>query len=127
MALLLFLRSFGSVSDGDVTPRYRYGELSLGRINFYIKFYERRFFYRKVIWQYRDLAVSVALAANGMQVVLAAQQPNGNQTVPSILATSFHRRHPPRRPVNRQHDSSRYCYLPFVLPSFSHSTKCPLA
>ena len=85
MALLPFLRSFGSVSDGDVTPRYRYGELSLGRINFYTKFYERRFFYRKVIWQYRDLAVSVALAA--MQVVLAAQQPNGNQTVP------FHPRH----------------------------------
>jgi hypothetical protein len=90
-ALLRFLHSFESVSDDDVTLRYKYGELRLSRINLYIRFYERRFFYRKMQWQYSDYLnglvapfvfafalVSTALSA--MQVVLAAQQPNENQT-----------------------------------------------
>ena len=89
--LLRFLHSFKSVSDDEVTLRYKYGELRLSRINFYIKFYERRLFYKQMQWQYSDYIntfvaplvftfalVSVALSA--MQVVLAAQQPNVNQT-----------------------------------------------
>jgi hypothetical protein len=46
-ALLRFLHSFESVSDDDVTLRYKYGELRLSRINLYIRFYERRFFLPK--------------------------------------------------------------------------------
>jgi hypothetical protein len=90
-ALLYFLRSFESVSDDEVTLRYRHGELRLTRINFYVKFYERRLFYRKMQWQYSDYLNSivaplvfifalVSVALSAMQVVLAAQQPNGNQT-----------------------------------------------
>jgi hypothetical protein len=90
-ALLRFLHSFESVSDDDVTLRYNYGELRLSRINLYIRFYKRRLFYRKMQWQYSDYLSSlvapfvfafalVSTALSAMQVVLAAQQPNGNQT-----------------------------------------------
>jgi hypothetical protein len=90
-ALLRFLHSFGSVSDDDVTLRYRHGELRLSRINLFIKFYEFRLFYRKMQWQYSDYLNSlvaplaftfalVSVALSAMQVVLAAQPPNGNQT-----------------------------------------------
>jgi hypothetical protein len=90
-ALLHFLHSFKSVSDNDVTRRYEYGELRLSRINLYIKVYKFKLFYRKMQWQYSDYLsglvapfvftfalVSAALSA--MQVVLAAQQSDGNQT-----------------------------------------------
>jgi hypothetical protein len=90
-ALLHFLRSFESASDDDVTLRYKHGELRLSRINFYIKFYECQLFYRKMQWQYSDYLNSVvaplvftfalvSVALSAMQVVLAAQQSNGNQT-----------------------------------------------
>jgi hypothetical protein len=90
-ALLRFLHSFESVSDQDVTPRYQYGELRLSRINLYIKFYEGRLHYRKMHWQYGDYLSSfvtpfafvfalVSAALSAMQVVLAAQPLNGNQT-----------------------------------------------
>ena len=90
-ALLRFLHSFGSVSDSEVTRRYQYGELRLSRINLYIKFYEGRLYYRKMHWDYSDYLSSfvapfafifalVSAALSAMQVVLAAQPPNGNQT-----------------------------------------------
>ena len=90
-ALLRFLHSFESVLDKDVTPRYRYGELRLSRINHYIKFYQRRLYYRKVHWHIGDYLSNfvtpfafvfalVSAALSAMQVVLAAQPPNGNQT-----------------------------------------------
>jgi hypothetical protein len=99
-ALLHFLRSFESASDDDVTLRYKYGELRLSRINFYIKFYECRLFYRKMQWQYSDYLNSVvaplvftfalvSVALSAMQVVLAAQQLNGNQTHDWQKFTSF--------------------------------------
>jgi len=89
-ALLRFLHSFESVSDNDVTPRYKYGELRLSRINLYIKFYEFRLYYRKMHWEYNDYLSSlitpfafifalVSAALSAMQVVLAAQPPNENQ------------------------------------------------
>ena len=92
-ALLRFLHSFKSVSDNEVTRRYRYGELRLSRINLYIKFYEFRLYYRKMHWEYSDYLSSfvtpfafifalVSAALSAMQVVLAAQPPNGNQTRP---------------------------------------------
>jgi len=90
-ALLRFLHSFKSVSDNDVTPRYKYGELRLSRINLYIKFYEFRLYYKKMHWEYNDYLGSfvtpfafifalVSAALSAMQVVLAAQPPDGSQT-----------------------------------------------
>ena len=91
-ALLRFLHSFESVSKDDVTLRYRdYSELRLSRINFYIKFYKFQYSYREMRWKYRDylngliapFAFTFALASaalSAMQVVLAAQPPNGNQS-----------------------------------------------
>ena len=84
MNLLRFLDSFESVSDTDVTPRYRYGELGLSQINLYIKFYERRLYYRKMGSEFlvtsAFIFVSISTTLSAMQVVLAAQPPNGNQT-----------------------------------------------
>jgi hypothetical protein len=82
-ALLRFLHSFESVSDDDVTLRYNYGELSLSRINLYIIIYEYRSFYRKTPLGFVTplvFAFLVSTALSAMQVVLAAQQSNGNQT-----------------------------------------------
>jgi hypothetical protein len=90
-ALLRFLHSFESVPDSDVTLRYRYGELRLGRINHYIKFYKRKLYYRKMRWHIGDYLNSfitpfafvfalVSAALSAMQVGLAAQPPNVNQT-----------------------------------------------
>ena len=90
-ALLRFLYSFEPVSDSEVTRRYHYGELRLSRINFYIKFYECRLYYRKMHWEYSDYLSSfvaplafifalVSAALSAMQVVLAAQPSDGNQT-----------------------------------------------
>jgi hypothetical protein len=90
-ALLRFLHSFESVPDNDVTPRYKYGELRLSRINLYIKFYKCHLHYKKVHWQYSDylstlitpfafIFALVSAALSAMQVVLAAQQFKGTQT-----------------------------------------------
>jgi hypothetical protein len=83
--LLYFLQSFRGISDDEVTPRYRYGELRLGRLNFYSKLYLFEVHYHKVMGHYGPYlaeivapfvfvfaAVSVALGA--MQVVLAVEQ-----------------------------------------------------
>ena len=83
--LLYFLQSFRDINDHDVTPRYRYGQLRLSRLNFYYRFCRFRLFYHEVNWHYGTFisqvvapfvfvfaVASVALAA--MQVVLAVEQ-----------------------------------------------------
>ena len=80
--LLYFLQYLRDINDDEVMPRFRYGELRLGRLNLYSKFYLH---YHKVMWNYSSYvaeivaaflfvfaAVSVALGA--MQVVLAVEQ-----------------------------------------------------
>jgi hypothetical protein len=83
--LLYFLQYLRDISDDEVTPRFRYGELRLSRLNLYSKFYLFEVHYHKVMGNYSSYlaeivapflfvfaAVSVALGA--MQVVLAVEQ-----------------------------------------------------
>ena len=86
--LLYFLQPLQDISDDEVTPRFRYGELRLDRLNLYSKFYLFEVHYHKVMGHYGPYlaeivapflfvfaAVSVALGA--MQVVLAVEQMRG--------------------------------------------------
>ncbi len=43
---------FRSCPDSEVSPRYRYGELRLGRLNFWAKIFLRRFVFHKVQTHY---------------------------------------------------------------------------
>ena len=47
-----FITAFREVQDEDVSPRYRFGELRLTRLNLWSKILLRRFTYQKVHWQY---------------------------------------------------------------------------
>jgi len=79
-----FVVSFEKVEDISVSPRWRFGELRLTRLNFWSKIFLRRFAYHKVHGQYGDYFArfygpilfvfgifSVSLSA--MQVALAVQ------------------------------------------------------
>jgi len=80
-----FLSDISKVDDVDVSGRYQYGELRLTRLNFYAKFFLRKFYYQQVHGQYGDyfarlygpILFTVAMAStilNAMQVELAAEQ-----------------------------------------------------
>jgi hypothetical protein len=80
-----FLSDISKVNDVDVSGRYQYGELRLTRLNFYAKFFLRKFYYQQVHGQYGDyfarlygpILFTVAIAStilNAMQVELAAEQ-----------------------------------------------------
>lgn len=47
-----FFAKFRSIPDNDVSPRYEYGELRLGRLNFWAKIFLRRFAFQKVQTHY---------------------------------------------------------------------------
>jgi hypothetical protein len=83
-----------SISDADVSPRYRFGELRLSRINFWSQVLLKRFTYHKASWQYssyfsRYFGVILfafaffSTALSAMQVALAAlttlNVPDGGQ------------------------------------------------
>jgi hypothetical protein len=72
-----------NISDADVSPRYRFGELRLSRINLWSQVFLKKFAYHKVSGQYsayfsRYFGVILVLfaffstALNAMQVALAA-------------------------------------------------------
>ena len=79
-----FITEFEVISDADVAPRYAFGELRLTRLNFWAKFFLRRFAFQKVYGQYGAYfsrfygpilfvfgVLSVAL--NSMQVAVSVQ------------------------------------------------------
>ncbi|RKL08736.1 hypothetical protein BFJ70_g16749 [Fusarium oxysporum] len=83
-SFIRLIQSFETVDDGAVSPRYKFGELRLSRLNFWAKIFLFRFAYHKTDGQYGAYfarffgpilfgfaAFSVLLSA--MQVVLAAQ------------------------------------------------------
>lgn len=83
-SFISLIRSFEAVDDVDVSPRYKFGELRLSRLNFWAKIFLFRFTYHKTDGQYGAYfarffgpilfvfaVLSVLLSA--MQVVLAAQ------------------------------------------------------
>lgn len=80
-----FIMAFEHICDDSVSPRYKFGELRLSRLNFWIKVFLRRFTYHKVHGQYGAYfarfygtllfifaVFSVLLSA--MQVALAVDQ-----------------------------------------------------
>ncbi|RYP36711.1 hypothetical protein DL767_003273 [Monosporascus sp. MG133] len=83
-SFIRLIQSFETVDDGAVSPRYKFGELRLSRLNFWAKIFLFRFTYHKTDGQYGAYfarffgpilfvfaVFSVLLSA--MQVVLAAQ------------------------------------------------------
>ncbi|KAL9077633.1 MAG: hypothetical protein Q9161_000005 [Pseudevernia consocians] len=82
-----FIVNFSEVHDDDVSPRYRFGQLRLSRLNFWSKIFLHRFQYRKVHQQYGAyfarfygpllfIFATVSLSLSAMQLVLAVQRPN---------------------------------------------------
>lgn len=78
------IKSFETVDDGMVSPRYHYGELRLTRLNFWSKILLFRFTYYKVEGQYGAyfarfygpilfLFALLSVLLSAMQVVLAVQ------------------------------------------------------
>lgn len=49
-----FIRGFKATEDLHVSGRYQYGELRLTRLNFWAKPLLRRWYFRKVYWQYTE-------------------------------------------------------------------------
>jgi hypothetical protein len=90
--VLYFLQSSRSIQDQDVTPRYRYGELRLRRLNFWGKIYRFQFSYHDTNLHYGSyfallvapiafIFATVSVALSAMQVALTVQQLGG----PSFL------------------------------------------
>ncbi|KAK4463075.1 hypothetical protein QBC42DRAFT_325511 [Cladorrhinum samala] len=51
---LALLSDLTNITDEQVSPRYRYGELRLARLNFWVKIWLHQPYFRKVAWQYSD-------------------------------------------------------------------------
>jgi hypothetical protein len=49
-----FIKDFRAIEDWQVPGRYHYGELRLTRLNFWAKPLLRRWYFRKVYWQYAE-------------------------------------------------------------------------
>lgn len=73
------------ISNGDVTPRYRFGELRLSRLNFYAKFILGKFHYERLHVQYGSyfsqfygpllfVFAIFSLVLSALQAELAAEQ-----------------------------------------------------
>ena len=80
-----FINQLSAVSDFTVSPRYSYGELRLTRLNFYIKFFQRKMHFQQVHGQYGAYFSQfygpllfvfsiLSLILNAMQVELAIEQ-----------------------------------------------------
>ncbi|KAL9131187.1 MAG: hypothetical protein Q9175_006831 [Cornicularia normoerica] len=82
-----FITTFDGIRDEEVSPRYRFGDLRLGRLKFWSKIFLRRFTYRKVHQQYGAyfaqfygpllfIFAVFSLSLSAMQLGLATQRPN---------------------------------------------------
>jgi hypothetical protein len=93
-----FIEKFSHIDDDLVTPRYHFGELRLGRLNFWVKILCRKFVYEKIHHSYGSYfarfygpilftfgAISIVLSA--MQVALQSQPPKSS--APSASWDSF--------------------------------------
>lgn len=80
-----FLADLGRIADADVSPRYRYGELRLGRLNWYAPLLFGRWDYEALHWEYGDYFAhfygpflfafgTLSTALSALQVGLAVDQ-----------------------------------------------------
>ena len=51
---MIFMSSFGKIQDGQVSPRYRFGELRLRRLNQWSRILLGKPYFHKNAWQYAD-------------------------------------------------------------------------
>jgi len=95
--LIRFLQRFEITPDSDVSPRYHFGELRVGRLNFWFKIIFRRFAFQKIHADYTTyfarfygpflFAFSVlSIVLSAMQVLLQAKTSG-----PSLAGTVVHR------------------------------------
>ncbi|KAH6870100.1 hypothetical protein BKA58DRAFT_171311 [Alternaria rosae] len=94
--LIRFLQRFETIPDSDVSPRYHFGELRVGRLNFWFKVIFRRFAFQKIHADYTTyfarfygpflFAFSVlSIVLSAMQVLLQAKTAE-----PSLAGTVVH-------------------------------------
>jgi hypothetical protein len=86
-SLITFLTPFGrDVHDNAVSPRYRYGQLRLTRLNAWAPLSLHRWHFHKMRWQYADVFsqfyAPVLLVFGFLSIILAAMQV-GNQARPA--------------------------------------------
>jgi hypothetical protein len=51
---IIFISSFGKIQDSEVSPRYRFGELRLRRLNLWSPLLLKKHYFHKIAWQYGD-------------------------------------------------------------------------
>ncbi|KAF2274922.1 uncharacterized protein EI97DRAFT_434827 [Westerdykella ornata] len=51
---MIFISSFAEIQDSQVSPRYRFGELRLRRLNMWAPVLLKRTNFHKIVWQYGD-------------------------------------------------------------------------
>jgi hypothetical protein len=51
---MIFISCFAEINDGQVSPRYRFGELRLRRLNLWSPLLLKRTYFHKTVWQYSD-------------------------------------------------------------------------
>jgi hypothetical protein len=75
---MIFMSCFAEIQDGQVSPRYQFGELRLRRLNLWSPLLLRKTYFHKTVWQYGDyLAQYYApylFFFSIMSVVLSAMQ-----------------------------------------------------
>jgi hypothetical protein len=73
---IIFISSFGKIQDSQVSPRYRFGELRLRRLNRWSRILLGKPYFHKVVWQYADYLApySYLFVFSIVSVVLSAMQ-----------------------------------------------------
>ncbi|KAK3357791.1 hypothetical protein B0T25DRAFT_630759 [Lasiosphaeria hispida] len=71
-ALSTFLRHFSEIPDADVSPRWRFGQLRLSRLN-WAQYWQTGQFLNEFAAPFIFLFATLSLILSGMQVVLAAE------------------------------------------------------
>ncbi|KAF2470796.1 uncharacterized protein BDR25DRAFT_314467 [Lindgomyces ingoldianus] len=51
---MIFISSFAEIQDSQVSPRYRFGELRLRRLNLWSPLLLKKTYFHKIVWQYGD-------------------------------------------------------------------------
>lgn len=51
---VIFISNFGKIQDNQVSPRYRFGELRLRRLNMWSPVLLKKTYFHKIVWQYGD-------------------------------------------------------------------------
>jgi hypothetical protein len=83
-----FRAGLASIADGDVSSRYRYGEIRLTRLNFYAPIVLGKSHFQRVAYQYSDYFARfygpllfglgiVSVVLSGLQVVVSVDDPAG--------------------------------------------------